>query len=305
MEVTEDKKVAVRQDRPKVVPHVEDEHSLEHLKDRDLQIETEKEIIEEYQAQDAHNAGESRKDPVKKPKEAAKQKARVTVPQPFSLATERRMSRERQASIDFSSSAEKRTPRERRGSVDLNNMQPKLSKSRSLNKPHFSGGARETHKPGHENSATAANAKRTVASKVSGRQEGDNKEEIGVKNQSKTKAIKEIKSNSQAPLKRQEQKGETAETRKLGKSSTFKALPLPSFYHKNDPAPKPSTKKVSSPSPKSPPLGQRSKHSNSTSDAQKKTITNGAKQTISKLLKSTHKALNPSKETVKSVVVAA
>ncbi|XP_030533691.1 protein WVD2-like 3 isoform X2 [Rhodamnia argentea] len=306
MEVTEDTKVAPHRDRPKeggaetedgvvedkTVPHLEDEHSLEDLKGRDLQIKTGKETIkEEYKALDARNAGESQKDPVKKPKEAAKQKAKVTVPQPFSLATERRMSRERRASGDFSSSTEKKARRERRGSADFTNLQPKLSKSNSLNKPHFPSGARETHKPGHENSATAT-IKRTLTSKAAGRREGDNKEEVGVKNQSKVKGIKEAKSNSQVPMK----KGETAETRKLGNSSTFKALPLPSFYHKNDPTAKSSTKKVSSTSPKSPLPCQRSKHPNSDSDAQKKTISNSAKQTINKLLKSAGKALNPSKE---------
>ncbi|KAF8027192.1 hypothetical protein BT93_E0182 [Corymbia citriodora subsp. variegata] len=318
MAVTEDIEVAPHQEQPKegsaetkdgmvedkIDPHLEDEHSLEDLKDRDLQIEIEKETIEEAcKAQDARNAAKSPKDPMKKPKEAAKQKAKVTVPQPFSLATERRMSQERRASVDFSSTTEKRTPRERRGSVDLNNAQPKLSKSMSLNKPHFSGGAKETHKPGHENSAAAATIKRTLTSRILGRQEGDNKEEVGVKNQRKMKAVKEEKSNLQVPVK--EQKGETAETRKLGKSSTFKALPLPSFYHKNDPTAKPSTKKVSSTSPKSSPLGQRSKHSNSATDAQKKTTSNSAKQTINKLLKSTRKALNPSKETVKTVIATA
>lgn len=312
MEVAEDIKVAPHQDRPKegsaetkdgivedkIIPHFEDEHSPEDLKDKGLQIETKKGTIKkEYKAQNVRNAAESQKDPVKKPKEAAKQKAKVTVPQPFSLATERRMSQERRAPVDFSSPTEKRTPGERRGSVDFNNTQPKLSKSRSLNKPH-------TPKPGHENSAAAATIKRTLTSKVSGRQD-DNKEEVGVKNQRKMKAVKEEKSNSQVPMKQQEQKGETAETRKLGKSSTFKALPLPSFYHKNDPAAKPSTKKASSPSPRSPPHGQRSKHPNSASDAQKKTVTNSAKQTINKLLKSTRQALNPSKETVKTVVATA
>lgn len=37
----------------------------------------------------------------------------------------------------------------------------------------------------------------------------------------------------------------------------------------------------------------------------KRDISNGAKETITKLIKSTRRALNPSKETVKSVVAAA
>lgn len=133
--IVEDKMAAHLEDGHSLIPHIKDEHSLEDLKDEDLQIETKKETIEEEdKARDGRSAGESPKDPVKKPKEAAKQKTKVTVPQPFSLATERRISRERRASVDFSSSTEKRTPREKRGSIEFNNMQPKLSKSTSLNK---------------------------------------------------------------------------------------------------------------------------------------------------------------------------
>ncbi|KAI4369927.1 hypothetical protein MLD38_018319 [Melastoma candidum] len=71
----------------------------------------------------------------KKPKESAPKevaRSRVTVPHPFSLATDKRMSQERRRSVDLSPSNEKQPSavRVRRGSVDLTPKQtPKLSKS--------------------------------------------------------------------------------------------------------------------------------------------------------------------------------
>lgn len=40
------------------------------------------------------------------------------------------------------------------------------------------------------------------------------------------------------------QDGEETRSYKLKKSTTFRASPLPSFYHKKDPLPKPELKKV-------------------------------------------------------------
>lgn len=62
-------------------------------------------------------------------------KIKATVPQPFCLATEKRiLSRERRGSVDFSPLTEtKSMPRERRGSVEFKDLQgPKLTKSVSL-----------------------------------------------------------------------------------------------------------------------------------------------------------------------------
>lgn len=75
-------------------------------------------------------AGGKPKDSVKRPKEASKQNhgkaLNHTIPRPFLLETEKRMSRERRASVDFSSSKEKTSlTRERQGSLDFNEPQHK------------------------------------------------------------------------------------------------------------------------------------------------------------------------------------
>lgn len=85
-------------------------------------------------------AGQKMKDSVKRPKGASKQSSSKainhTIPRPFLLETEKRMSRERRASVDFSSSKEKiLLTRERRRSLDFNELQqPKLSNSVGSNK---------------------------------------------------------------------------------------------------------------------------------------------------------------------------
>lgn len=56
-----------------------------------------------------------------------KHKAKRTVPQPFRLVTEKRMSRERRDSMDFSKAIEERRTKEKRGSIDFKDSQPKLS----------------------------------------------------------------------------------------------------------------------------------------------------------------------------------
>lgn len=77
----------------------------------------------------------NQKDPARKLNQGSKLpslKSKATVPQPFSLATEKRiLSRERLGSVDFSSLTE--TKSERRGSVGSKDFQrPKLIKSVSL-----------------------------------------------------------------------------------------------------------------------------------------------------------------------------
>lgn len=71
----------------------------------------------------------------KKSKELSEQKlkAKHTIPQPFRLATEKRMSKERRGSTDFSTAIEERRSKEKRGSIDFNDSQPKLSKTVSSN----------------------------------------------------------------------------------------------------------------------------------------------------------------------------
>jgi hypothetical protein len=75
-------------------------------------------VIDDNKQSQAKKVGVNQADIAKKPKQAPKQipKMKITVPQPFSLATDKRMSRERRASVDFK---------------DL--QLPKLSKSASVN----------------------------------------------------------------------------------------------------------------------------------------------------------------------------
>ncbi|KAI5601983.1 hypothetical protein BDE02_01G127200 [Populus trichocarpa] len=225
--------------------------------------------IDDNKQSQAKKVGVNQADIAKKPKQAPKQipKMKITVPQPFSLATDKRMSRERRASVDFK---------------DL--QLPKLSKSASVNyKVQSSPSAKDLVASKLKRSATTASNPRP---RVTSTKTDDKKVE---KNQA-----------------------EESETNKLRKNSTFKTLPLPSFILRKESTSKPEIKKVPTTGPRSA-LPGRQGHK-SISDAEKnktknigkntvsRTISSSAKETISKLIKGTRKALNPSKETVKSVV---
>ncbi|KAL9368989.1 hypothetical protein Peur_040188 [Populus x canadensis] len=226
-------------------------------------------VIDDNKQSQAKKVGVNQADIAKKPKQAPKQipKMKITVPQPFSLATDKRMSRERRASVDFK---------------DL--QLPKLSKSASVNyKVQSSPSAKDLVASKLKCSATTASNPRP---RVTSTKTDDKKVE---KNQA-----------------------EESETNKLRKNSSFKTLPLPSFIRRKESTSKPEIKKVPTTGPRSA-LPGRQGHK-SISDAEKnktknigkntvsKTISSSAKETIIKLIKGTRKALNPSKETVKSVV---
>ncbi|KAI9401585.1 hypothetical protein POPTR_001G140400v4 [Populus trichocarpa] len=225
--------------------------------------------IDDNKQSQAKKVGVNQADIAKKPKQAPKQipKMKITVPQPFSLATDKRMSRERRASVDFK---------------DL--QLPKLSKSASVNyKVQSSPSAKDLVASKLKRSATTASNPRP---RVTSTKTDDKKVE---KNQA-----------------------EESETNKLRKNSTFKTLPLPSFILRKESTSNPEIKKVPTTGPRSA-LPGRHGHK-SISDAEKnktknigkntvsRTISSSAKETISTLIKGTRKALNPSKETVKSVV---
>ncbi|OWM88271.1 hypothetical protein CDL15_Pgr003683 [Punica granatum] len=272
-----------------VSPLLQEKHQPAEMK------ETETEIAKKTSGEEV-NAGDKLKDSVKKPKEASKQNpckaTNHTIPRPFLLATEKRMSRERRASVDFSFNEEKRSlTRERRGSLDFNEMQQrKLSKSVSLNKAQLSS------------TSAGSIAKRSAAPKVSSNKLSDKSNGMIKGEDRKHTLVKPIKKNVT----------EGASTGALGKSSTFKALPLPSFYHKNDSATSKLTTKrePKMTASKSPSLSQPSKANKTVEDKQKKVsasraIGNRAKETINRMLRSTQKALNPSKETAKMIAATA
>ncbi|XP_011018540.1 PREDICTED: uncharacterized protein LOC105121553 isoform X2 [Populus euphratica] len=259
VENREEKADGIEVEKPQIPKEIEEEKN-------ESKAET---AIDDNKQSQAKKVGGNQADITKKPKQAPKQipKMKITVPQPFSLATDKRMSRERRASVDFK-----------------DQQLPKLSKSASVNyKVQSSPSAKDLVASELKRSATTASNSRP---RVTSTKTDDKKVE---KNQA-----------------------EESETNKLRKNSTFKTLPLPSFIRRKESTSKPDIKKVPTTGPRSA-LPGRQGHK-SISDAEKnktknigkntvsRTISSSAKETISKLIKGTRKALNPSKETVKSVV---
>lgn len=121
----QNKEITDAGDEERVIVMVEENQLLDGIKEGKDKINGEK-------------VGESQIGLAKKPKQGSKQslmKAKPTIPQPFSLSTEKRMSsKEKRGSIDFSSENMKRKPKQRHGSMDFKNSdsQPRLSRSVSL-----------------------------------------------------------------------------------------------------------------------------------------------------------------------------
>ncbi|KAJ0053348.1 hypothetical protein Pint_03459 [Pistacia integerrima] len=303
-----------------------EKEELDHLKvDEDEKIVP---VLNNNAAQQAAGRVEgNQKDRARKLNQGSKLsnlKSKATVPRPFSLATEKRiLSRERLASVDFSSLTEtKSMPKERRGSVDSKDLQrPKLTKSVSLSYKsvlyiHVScPGFGETSKAKHANSTNIAAKTNSKIKVTTTDQHGDHKKmESGLKNNHKSEAKKEIERRFLGVTAKNRQGDELDKDNKLQKSSTFKASPLPSFYHRRNPPSKPEINKIQATRPKSPVIGARRKSMSSAdkpkSEEKGKTVarrrsSNGAKETISKLFKTTKNTLIGSKETMKGVVASA
>ncbi|XWS62173.1 hypothetical protein CRYUN_Cryun07bG0188300 [Craigia yunnanensis] len=271
-------------------------------------------IIVENQVLKAEKVGENQTALAKKPKQGSKQslKAKPTIPQPFSLSTEKRLSKEKRGSIDFSSENMKRKPKQRHGSMDFKNSfsQPRLSRSVSLShRDQSPANARETSDLRHAKSICGT-------SKTSSRPQVTAPENIEnrIGNDQKTMDKTLLKGAESKHLKGNDkkQRAEEKESSHLQKSSKFKALPLPRFYQKKYSPSKSETKKMPEIDSKSTLLGQQncprsiSKVENNKIEDKGKgpleTITNGAKGTISKLLRSTRKVLNTSKGATKGIV---
>ncbi|XP_077237634.1 uncharacterized protein LOC143879244 [Tasmannia lanceolata] len=161
-----------------------------------------------------------------KPKVVPKQnqKPKLTVPQPFSLATETRMSRERRGGLDKSS--------------------PNLSKS-ATSKILMQSSMRIERSTDLKLATTASKSTFRGTERMEKRIESGN--QMKEKNHEKEA---EITKKSHSIVKKEE-----LEAMKLKKSSTFKATPLPSFYHQKAPPPMPELKKIPSTRPRSPHLG--------------------------------------------------
>ncbi|EOY25132.1 Uncharacterized protein TCM_016545 [Theobroma cacao] len=131
-EVTDARDEDMQDDR--VIPMLEENQLLDDKKEeKDRNGE---EINVENQVLKSEKVGDSQIDLAQKPKQGSKQslKTKPTIPQPFSLSTAKRMSKDKRGSINFSSENMKRKPKERQGSMDFKNSysQPRLSRSVSL-----------------------------------------------------------------------------------------------------------------------------------------------------------------------------
>lgn len=282
----------------KVIPMLEKNQSPEDTEKERNENEAEISVGSEG----GKGAGE-KTEPSKKSKEGSKRivKPKFTVPQPFSLATEKRMSKERRRSVDFSAANEERMPKQKLGSLDSKAPQLGLSRSSSLtHKIQPSPGAAETKlRRTSSTHATTTNTKpKATASK---------RPDKGVENGSKSKEmqVKEVESKN---LQVNTKKGEESETNKLVKIHTSKTTPSRNLQAQKDPPSKPGLKKNPVTRPKSFSLDLQSKslsdsQSNRREDKGKtasKRISNSAKETISKILTNTRKILNPTKEKPKS-----
>ncbi|KAA8525862.1 hypothetical protein F0562_007717 [Nyssa sinensis] len=306
MEDKEEIKPSVEQDQNKdEKPHKEDETGKEDkviaileanqlqedmTKERhenEAEVRVENRAIEEGKVSGSQNISSKKKQGSK-----PNLKTKVTIPQPFSLATEKRMSRER------------------RGSMDFKDSNPILSKSTSLNYKVLAQSSLGAERTSNLRLATSASTTKTSSRpNTTTSEHADRKPENHLK--TKDKILKEVERKKQVNGKKQE--GEESKTSKFRKSYTFKALPLPSFYHRKDFPPTPEINKIQETHRKSPLLGQQSKSApkskrNKAEDKDKnvsRTRCSSAKETISKLLKTTRKSLGTPNEMVKDVVSSA
>ncbi|XP_059444886.1 protein WVD2-like 3 [Corylus avellana] len=253
--------------------------------------------------------GERQTDSSKKSKQGSKRNAKEkhTVPQPFSFATDKRMSKERRCSMDFSAANEERMSKEKRGSIDFKAPQPKLSKSFSINhKVESLASAGETSKLTRANS-TRANITSSTKLNATTTKRADKRIEEGPKTKEMIQ-VKEVESKYlQVNTIKKQKKGEELEINKLRKTSTRKTAPLQSFYNQKDPPSKPGLKKIPVTCSKSTLLDQQSMstgfQSNKIEDKGK--LASKTMSSITKILIGTRKILNPAKEKVKGDVSGA
>ncbi|XAR70646.1 hypothetical protein NMG60_11027563 [Bertholletia excelsa] len=219
-------------------------------------------------------------------------KSKVTIPRPFSLATERRMSRERRGSVDFKD----KNPISRLSNVN----------SKALSQS-FNGAERRTSDLRHAPLNTSIRSKISLPPKMGATEPSD--QMSGPKYKNRTRGKENEKKKSQAAQVKKEEK-EGLESKKIQKITTFKARPLPSFYQQKGDLVSKSETEIPASHPKYPLPGQESKSVPKCKDKKEKTVTktrtssSTAKQAIAKLLKPTRNSANtntPKEKAMKDV----
>lgn len=187
----------------------------------------------------------------------------------------------------FSLATEKRMNVDRLRSSDVKPSKPTLTKSASLN---------------YKNLARPS----LVADKRS-----DQRPATSTRPLSKPSLKPEVKTDKQVNKKVEKQEGnDVGSNCKLRKTSTFKALPLPSFYHQKDLPPKPEAKKTPVTHSKPPMFGQirkqaavpKSKSSKTTEDQKPKRVMRASSFSAKETIRS---SLSTTKDIVKSVATCA
>ncbi|XVF52001.1 hypothetical protein PTKIN_Ptkin04bG0230200 [Pterospermum kingtungense] len=285
------------EDKPeeRVILMVEENRSPDGIGEEEEEDRNGEDTIVENRVVKAEKVGESRTGLVKKPKQGSKQslKAKPTIPQPFSLSTEKRMSKENMT----------RKPKQRHGSMDFKNSQPQPRLSRSVSLSHRDQSSVDARETSDLNCAKAhrGTAKTSSRPQVAAAERSENR----VGNAQKT-VVKTLLKGAESKHPKKERVEEMGSSN-LQKNTQFKALPLPRFYQKKDSPSKSETKKMPEIHSKSTLLGLQN-CPNKIQDKGKgptKTIATEAKGTITKLLKSTRKVLSASKVTTKGVVSSA